>query len=107
MIPSNLVPVCLGEETKLRLNIQPIGGVPVDSFDFKVRVFVHEGRYYEVRKDQMEMDGDGAFLFIVDTAQIGVGVPLAKIIALVPDSLARDGFRKVPSVIATNIYIYR
>lgn len=107
MIPSNLVPVCLGEEAKLRLNIQPIGGVPVDSFDFEVRAFVHEGRYYEVRKDQMEMDGDGAFLFIVDTAQVGVGVMLAKVIAHVPDLLVGDGIRQVQSVIATNIYIYR
>lgn len=99
--------VFLGTELKLNVNIDPIGALTMDSYDFVVDVYCVVNKTLSIKKaDAIRVD-ENNYVVLVDTKLIGSGTLKCKVIAEIPDADFEDLYRTEISIIDTGIEIQK
>lgn len=80
--------IYLGTELKLNVNIDPIGGIHMDSYDWKVELFTSPSKIVTVSSDDtdnaLRQDEDN-YIIKADTKAIGIGKLKCRVTAYIPD----------------------
>lgn len=97
----------IGTELKLNINIEPIGEVTMDDFDFEVEVYCSIKRVITIqKKDAIRVDQNN-YMVLVDTSETGAGDLKCKVTAHIPDGDFNDGLRTEVVAVSTGITIIK
>lgn len=95
----------VGTELKLNINIEPIGEVTMEDYDFEVEVYCSSKKTIIIpKKDAIKVDSNN-YIVLVDTNIVGAGELKCKITAHVPDGDFADGERTEVVICTTGITI--
>lgn len=83
----------LGTELKLNLNIDPIGEITMDDYDFEVDVYCSLKKAHTVTKQDAIRVDENNYIICVDSALLGHGRVKMKVTAYIPDNDFDDGLR--------------
>ena len=93
----------LGTELKLNINIEPIGEITMDDYDFEVDIYCSLKRVQTITKrEAIRVDSDN-YILCVDSSLLGHGELKAKVTAFIPDTDFEDNYR-TEVVYITTIY---
>ena len=96
-----------GTEIKLNVNIEPMKGVSMESYDFKVEIYTLPSKVLTFKKsDAIRVDSNN-YIVLVDTSLLGAGEIKCKVTAYIPDGDFQDGLRTEIAVTNTGIDISR
>ena len=77
--------IFLGTELKLNVNIEPMGELTMEDYDFSVDIWTSMKRILNIPKSEcIKIDKDN-YVILVDTSLLGAGDIKAKVIANIPD----------------------
>lgn len=97
----------VGTELKLNINIEPIGEVTMEDYDFEVEVYCSSKRpVMATKKDMIRVDSNN-YVVLVDTNEVGAGDLKCKVTAQVPDGDFPDLLRTEVVCIDTGINIIK
>lgn len=97
----------LGTELKLNINIEPIGSITMDDYDFEVEVYCSVKRIVIVpKKDAIRIDNNN-YVILVDTMETGAGDLKCRVTAHIPDDDFADGLRTEVVGLDTGINIIK
>lgn len=97
----------IGTELKLNINIEPIGDITMDDYDFEVQVYCSIKRVVIIqKKDAVRVDSNN-YIVLVDTTETGAGELKCKVTAHIPDADFSDGLRTEVVGINTGITIVK
>jgi hypothetical protein len=97
----------LGTEFKININIEPIGYITMDDYDFNIEVYCSPKRAVVISKEKsVRVDKDN-YIILVDSNDIGVGDVKAKVTTYLPDEDFEDGTRTNVSFLSTDIKIVK
>lgn len=99
--------VFLGTELKLNINIEPIGDVTTDDYDFEVEIYCSSKKVVDITKKEAIRVDSNNYIILIDTNVVGAGDLKCKVIAHIPDSDFADGLRTEISIIDTGINIVK
>lgn len=85
--------VGIGTELKLNVNIEPIGDITMDDYDFEVDVYCSQKRITTIRKSEAIRVDDSNYIILVNTEPLGHGDVKVKVTAHIPDDDFDDGLR--------------
>lgn len=75
-----------GAALKLNISIQPIDGVTMDEYDFKIEVFTpFSSETASIEKSEMIRIDEKNYRVLIDTKRLGLGSIGVKVIAEIPD----------------------
>lgn len=94
--------VPLGTEKKLVVSIDPIEGLHMSGYNFTVEAYTR-GKILSIPKSKTKKIDDDNYAVCVDTAQIGKGRMMIKVIAQIPDADFDDLLRTEISIVDTRI----
>ena len=99
--------VFLGTELKLNVNIEPLGKVTMDDFDFEVEAYCNPSKSLVIlKKDSIRVD-ENNYIVRVDTNKVGLGYLKCKVTANIPDTDFSDGRRTEVDSVCTGIVIVK
>lgn len=102
--------VYYGTELKLNIGIEPIDGVSMESYDFNVEILSNtnfgQNKIVIKKEDAIKVDSDN-YIVTFDTSKLQTGNVICKIIAHIPDSDFKDGYRTEIAKIDTGIKIVK
>lgn len=99
--------VFLGTELKLNVNIESMGDVTMDNYDFVVTVYCSTSKAIIIPKaDAIRVD-ESNYIVRVDTTIIGAGKLKCKVEAELPDGDFPDQLRTEVMIIDTGIEIVK
>ena len=93
----------LGTELKLNINIEPIGEITMDDYDFEVDVYCSLKRVQTIKKEDAIRVDENNYTLCVDSSLLGHGELKAKVTAFIPDGDFEDNYR-TEVVYITTIY---
>lgn len=99
--------VFLGTELKLNVNIEPIGTVTMDDYNFEVEVYCSPKKTIIVQKSEAIRLDESNYIILVDTNVVGAGDLKCKVTAQVPDGDFSDMYRTEVVAIDTGIKIIK
>lgn len=97
--------IFIGTELKLNINIEPMGEVTMEDYDFEVEVYCSAKRVVVIPKSEAIKVDSNNYIVLVDTNVIGAGELKCKITAHVPDGDFADRERTEVVVCTTGITI--
>lgn len=97
----------LGTELKLNVNIEPIGEITMDDYDFEVDVWCSLKRISTIPKNEAIRVDENNYIVCVDSSLLGHGQVKLKVTAHVPDRDFEDGLRTEVVYVNTNIEIIK
>lgn len=97
----------LGTELKLNINIEPIGEITMDDYDFEVDIWCSLKRIVTIAKSEAIRVDEKNYIVCVDSSLLGHGQIKAKVTAYVPDNDFEDGVRTEVVYLNTNIEIVK
>ena len=98
--------VIRGTDIKFNLNILPISGISMSSYDFSVVAYAKgTNQRITIIKDSCAMEDDDNYIVPVDTTSLGLGELLLDVYAFIPDTDFDDGIRTEICRIETDITI--
>ena len=101
-----MVEIIRGTDIKFNLNILPIGGISMSSYDFRVVAYVKgTNQRITIIKDSCAMEDDDNYTVPVDTTSLGLGELLLDVYAFIPDTDFNDGLRTEIVRLKTEIQI--
>ena len=104
--------VYLGTELKLKVGIEPMGGLHMSEYDFEVEAYCNEKSVVTASKKEgvltnlVENDED-SYLALIDTSKIGAGKLKCRVIAYIKDNDFSDFLRTEVDVKDTGITILK
>lgn len=99
--------VFLGTELKLNVNIESMGDVTMDNYDFVVTVYCSTSKAIIIPKaDAIRVD-ESNYIVRIDTTTIGAGKLKCKVEAELPDGDFPDQLRTEVMIIDTGIEIVK
>lgn len=99
--------IFIGTELKLNINIEPMGEVTMDDYDWYVEVYCSAKRVVALpKKTAIRIDSDN-YVVLVDSEELGVGDVKCKVVALIPDFDFPDTIRKEVALVDTGINIVK
>lgn len=101
--------VFVGTELKLNINIEPIGTITMDDYDFDVELISGSFKKTSVvinRAAAKKVDSDN-YIVCLDTAELGAGMLKCRVTAYIPDDDFDDGIRTEVVEIDTGIEIVK
>ena len=99
--------IFLGTELKLNVNIEPLGTVTMDDFDFDVEVYCNPSKSLIIpKKDTIRID-ENNYIVRIDTNIVGLGCLNSKVIAQIPDGDDDDAKRTEVVVIDSGIHLVK
>ena len=99
--------VFLGTELKLNVNIEPIGSVTMDEYDFEIEVYCSPKRTISINKEEAIRVDANNYIVLVDTEVIGAGDLKCKVKAEIPDADFDDRRRTEIVAVETGIQIVK
>lgn len=103
--------VYLGTELKLKVGIEPMGGLHMSQYDFEIEAYCNKksvataSKKGNVLTNLVEYDAD-SYIALIDTAITGVGKLKCRVIAYIPDTdFIDDGVRTEVAVYDPDITI--
>lgn len=97
----------LGTELKINVNIEPIGDVTMDDYDFVVEMYCSPKKVVTITKSEAIRIDNRNYVVIVDTNEVGAGELKCKVTAQVPDGDFPDALRTEVVAINTDITIIK
>lgn len=95
-----------GTEVKLNVNIEPVGELTMDDYDFELTIMAQwPQKKVVVKKDQAIRVDENNYIITIDTKDIGTGKVTGKIVAYLPDDDFKDGYRTEVMEVDPNITI--
>lgn len=104
MAVQDIEKVPIGTEKKLVVSIDPIGNLSMDDYDFKVEAYA-KGKALVIPKEKTVRKDKDNYAICVDTAKIGKGRLMIKVIAYIPDADFDDMLRTEIAIIDSHIDI--
>ena len=99
----NVLPPSLGTELKLNITAELGNGLHLSDVDFTVTFYSSLRRSEVFAKEDMVKVDDDNYIAVIDTAKLGAGEYMMKLVAEIPDADCEDGFRtevvKVPTLV--------
>lgn len=95
----------LGTELKLNININPIGDITMDDYEFIVEAYCFPKKVLTIHKEEAIRVDENNYIIRVDTLRVGPGNLKCKVTAYIPDGDFDDGLRTEVVVINTDINI--
>jgi hypothetical protein len=94
----------LDTEAKLNINIEPIGSLTMDDYDFIIDVYCNSnGNILSFNKSDLIRVDENNYIVKIDTTKLDIGVIKVKIMAYIPDGDFSDGYRTEVTYINTGI----
>lgn len=97
----------IGTELKLNINIEPMGDVTMDDYDFEVEVYCSIKRVLTIKKEDAIRIDENNYVILVDTALTGAGDLKCKVTAYIPDGDFGDALRTEVIGLNTGITIIK
>ena len=104
--------IVAGTEIKLKVNIEPIGDLTMDDYNFIVEAYCNPRKSVTITKEDIEANNgsggrldDGSYYVCIDTSILGTGNLKVKVVAYLPDGAFKDALRTEVTVIKTNMVI--
>lgn len=95
-----------GAEIKFKLNIAPMNGFRMSSYDFHVTAYCKDTKQkLEITKDECTMDDEDTYIVPVDTSALGLGELMLDVYADVPDDIFPDELRTDIARLETHLEI--
>lgn len=99
--------IFLGTEFKLNVNIEPIGGVTMDNYEFKIEAYCSSKKNVIIeKKDTIRID-ESNYVIRLNSEDLGVGDLKCKITAHIPDADFDDNFRTEVVIMDTGLTIVK
>lgn len=99
--------IFIGTELKLNVNIEPMGDVTMDDYDWSADVFCSTKRVVTVKKDDaIRIDSDN-YVLLVDSLELGAGDVRVKFTAYIPDFDFSDTIRTEVAMVDTGLNIIK
>lgn len=99
----NVLPPSLGTELKLNITAELGNGLHLSDVDFTATFYSSLRRSEVFAKEDMVKVDDDNYIAVIDTAKLGTGEYMMKLVAEIPDADCEDGFRtevvKVPTLV--------
>ena len=108
VINANLIDmdnVVLGTEVKVNVNIENIGKLTMDDYEFTCEFFCLPYKKVVLKKEELVRVDSANYIAMFDTAPIGTGELKCKIVAQLPDADCVDGIRIEVSVESVGVAI--
>lgn len=101
--------VFLGTELKLNINIEPIGDMTMDDYDFEVEfiVVLFKSSSLVIKKEKAKRVDSNNYIVCFNSADLGVGKVKCRVTAYLPDGDFSDGKRTEITEIYTGIEIVK
>lgn len=99
--------VFLGTEVKLSIEIEPLGHITMDDYDFTVEVYCSAKRVQTFAKKDAIRVNTWNYIVLVDTAELGAGDVKCKVTAHIPDSDFSDSLRTEVACVDTGITVVK
>lgn len=99
--------VFIGTKLKLNINIEPIGGITMDNYEFEIEVYCSPKKSVIIKKEDAIRIDDSNYVIRIDTEEVGVGDLKCKITAQIPDGDFDDNIRTEVVGLDTNINIVK
>ena len=97
--------IYLGTELKLNVNIEPIGGMTMDGYNWVAEVYCSPNKPTIIKKGNAIRVDENNYVLLVDTTNLGTGALKCKITAEIPDQDFDDSLRTEIACIDTGITI--
>lgn len=97
--------IILGTEIKLNIHIEPIDGLSMAEYDFKVDVFTTPSRRITITKEEAKRVDADNYLILLNTSAIGLGNLKCEVTAYIPDGDFDDALRTEIALLNTGIVI--
>ena len=102
-------------ELKLKVGIEPMGGLHMSQYDFEIEAYCNKksvatsSKKGDVLTNLVAIDGDdNSYIALIDTSVIGVGKLKCRVVAYIPDTdFTDDGVRTEVVVMDTGITIVK
>ena len=112
MAMKNNKTVHIPTELKLKVGIEPMGGLHMSQYDFEIEAYCNKksvatsSKKGDVLTNLVAIDGDeDNYIALIDTSVTGAGNLKCRIVAYIPDTDFSDGLRTEVVVIDTGIPI--
>lgn len=96
-----------GTELKLNINIEPIGEVTMDDYDFTCEFYTSPKAVITIEKNKMIKVDDSNYIALLDSQNVMTGKLKCKITAYIPDADFPDMLRTEVVTIDTGMNITR
>ena len=96
-----------GTEIKLNVNIEPMKGVSMESYNFNVEIYTFPSKVLTFNKSDATRVDANNYIVLVDTSLLGAGEVKCKVTAYIPDDDFKDGLRTEIAVTNTGIDIVK
>ena len=97
----------LGTELKLNINIEPMGELTMDDYDFMVEIYTSLKRIQEIHKSDTIRIDENNYVACVDSEALGHGLVKVRVTAYIPDNDFEDGVRTEVVYLNTDITIIK
>lgn len=97
--------VNLRTQIKLNIHIDPVGSLTMDDYDFIVEAYTSLMKIVNFKKAGTIRVDENNYFLPLDTAMLGTGHLMCRVIATLPDPDMPEGTRREISVIDTGINI--
>ena len=99
--------IFLGTELKLNVNIEKIGDIAMDDYDFTVSLYCSTSKAVVVPKQDAIRVDDSNYIVCADTTILGAGKLKCRVEANLPDGDFSDQLRTEVMIIDTGIEIVK
>lgn len=99
--------IYLGTELKLNVNIEPIGGITMDGYNWVAEVYCSPNRPTIIKKENAIRVDENNYILLVDTSICGSGALKCKITAEIPDSDFPDNLRTEVMIVETGVVVVK
>lgn len=97
--------IYVGTEVKLNIHIEPLDGLAMEDYNFKVEVFTSPKNRVTITKEQARKIDANNYLIMVNTAKVGQGLLRCEVTAYIPDGDFDDALRTEVALIETGIIL--
>lgn len=94
-----------GTELKLNINIEPIGGISMDEYDFTCEFYCSMMDSIVISKSDMHREDANNYVALLNSDRVSTGSLKCKITAYIPDADFDDGLRTEVQLLNTGITI--
>lgn len=99
--------IFLGTELKLNVNIEPMGELTMEDYDWSVEVYCSTKRVVTVEKKEAIKVDSNNYVILVDSAELGAGDIKCKVTAYMPDLDFSDNYRTEVLIIDTGLNVIK
>lgn len=82
-----------GGDIKPYIELEPVGNLNMDDYDFQAEYFCYSNRRVVVKKQDMRRENENKYIACLSTKDLGTGTLKCLVTRYIPDSDFHDGMR--------------